>query len=88
MPSASTWRWSAETAAELPTAWVDAEEIGIAGFGDEIAPAALERARAAGYGIATSGRTAIVYMRTSGTTPGAVVDEFAERAGGIAALLA
>jgi hypothetical protein len=77
-----------ETASQLPTAWVDAEEIGIGGFGDEIAPAALEQARLAGYGIATAGRTANVYMRTSGTTPGAVVDEFAERASGIAALLA
>lgn len=76
-----------QTPAELPTAWVDAEEIGLSGFGEEISPAALEAAKAAGYGISTSGRSANIYMRTEGTTPGEAVDAFAERAGGIAALL-
>lgn len=42
---------------------------------------------AAGYGISTSGRSACVYMRTGGTTPGAEIDRFAGEAQRIIALL-
>ena len=44
-----------ETDRELPSVWVDADDVTIPGFGDELAPAALEAARAHGYGISTAG---------------------------------
>ena len=52
---------------ELPSLWVDSDDVTVPGFGDELAPAALEAARDAGYGISTAGRKACVYM---GSPPG------------------
>ncbi len=56
-----------ETDRELPSLWVDADDVTIPGFGDELAPAALEAVRAPGYGISTAGRKACVYL---GSPPG------------------
>jgi hypothetical protein len=77
----------ADAAADLPTAWVDEEDIGVPGFGQEVPAPALEAARAGGFGLSTSGRAACVYLRTHGTTPGAEVDAFAQRAGAVIDLL-
>lgn len=76
-----------EARSELPTAWVDVEDARVPGFGDEVPATAMEAVRQAGLGIATSGRSASVYTRVSGTTPGVGVDAFAQRAGAIIDLL-
>jgi hypothetical protein len=51
-----------ETDRELPSLWVDADDVTIPGFGNELAPAALEAVRSHGYGISTAGRKACVYL--------------------------
>ena len=56
-----------ESDRELPSLWIDADDVTIPGFGGELAPAALEAARSHGYGISTAGRTACVYL---GSPPG------------------
>ena len=48
--------------ANLPATWVDSDDAGVPGFGDELAPAARELARRGGYGIATSGTDVCVYI--------------------------
>lgn len=73
--------------AQLPAVWVDPEDVGAAGVGAELPAAAVEAAAANGYGISTSERSACVYMRVSGTTPGAEIDRFAGAAQRIIALL-
>ncbi|CAN5495657.1 hypothetical protein BH20ACT15_BH20ACT15_06030 [soil metagenome] len=52
--------------AQLPVAWVDPGEAAVPGFGDEIAPAALEAAKAGGLGVSTAGGTAAVIMGAPG----------------------
>ena len=52
---------------ELPAIWVDSDDVTVPGFGDQLAPAALEAARGPGYGISTAGRKACVYL---GSAPG------------------
>lgn len=72
-----------DSTAELPVAWIDPEDVGVAGFDAELPAPALEAASAAGYGISTAGRTACVYMRSTqlGAWPsGAEIDEFCPRA--------
>jgi hypothetical protein len=74
---------AAELGGRLPTAWVDAGEAAVPGFGAEIPGAALEAARSGGYGIATAGGSACVYIRSTqpGSYPsGAEVDAFLPRA--------
>jgi hypothetical protein len=56
-----------ETDRELPSLWIDADDVTIPGFGEQLAPAALEAARTHGYGISTAGREACVYL---GSAPG------------------
>lgn len=73
--------------ASLPVAWVDPDDVGAPGVGAELPAAAIEAATAAGYGISTSSRSACVYMRVAGTTPGAEIDRFAGAAQRIIALL-
>ena len=51
-----------EVDATLPTSWIDADDVGVPGFGEGLAPAARELARQGGYGIATAGRDACVYI--------------------------
>jgi len=73
----------AAAAAELPTAWVDPEDVGAAGLDADLPSPALEAARAEGYGVSTTGRTACVYMGSGelGAWPsGAEVDAFCPRA--------
>jgi hypothetical protein len=74
---------------ELPSLWIDADDVTVPGFGDGLAPAALEAARAAGYGISIAGRKVCVYMASplgsSGWPSGAEVERFCGRATEIAA---
>jgi hypothetical protein len=75
---------------ELPSLWVDADDVTVPGFGAELAPAALESARLAGYGVSTAGNKVCVYMRSAapGSWPsGAAVELFCQRASDIAALV-
>ncbi|MCB0864872.1 MAG: hypothetical protein KDB58_04080 [Solirubrobacterales bacterium] len=74
------------TDARLPSVWIDPEDVGAPGIGAEL-PAAAEAAMTAGYGLATAHRSACVYMRTEGTTPGSEIDRFAGEAQRIIALL-
>ena len=69
-----------ELAKELPTAWVDEADSSVAGFGAELPAAVMAIVRPPGWGISTSGNSACVYFRTSGTTSGADVDVFAQGA--------
>lgn len=75
------------TDADLPTIWVDPEDVGAPGVGAELPAAAVEAATASGYGISTSPRSACVYIRTGGATLGAEIDRFAGTAQRIIALL-
>ncbi len=75
------------TEERFPAVWVDPEDVGAPGVGAELPAAAVEAATSAGYGISTAGRGACVYMRVSGTTPGAEIDRFAGEAQRIIALL-
>jgi len=79
---------TSEVGRELPTAWVDEEDVDVPGFGDEIPSEAMDAVRSAGWGVSTHGRQAAVYARVAGTTRGAEVDAFAERAGAVFELLA
>jgi hypothetical protein len=81
---------AADVGRELEPAWVDAEEIGTAGFGDDLPAPALEAARAAGYGISAGGTSACVYLRGPGLGSwprGAEIDAFLPRAAEIIATL-
>ena len=72
--------------ARLGSDWIDPEDVGVPGAGEGIPAAAVAAAAAAGYGISTSERAVCIYMRVSGTTPGAEVDRFAGEAQRIVAL--
>ncbi len=73
-----------ETGRELPSLWVDADDVTVPGFGDGLAPAALELARAAGLGVSTAGGKACVYMGSAqgatGWPSGERVERFCARA--------
>lgn len=45
----------------LPSLWIDAEDVTVPGFGEGLAPRALEAAAAAGYGISVAERKVCVY---------------------------
>jgi len=74
---------------DVPSAWIDEEDIGVPGFDADLPPSALEAARAMGCGISAGGRSACCYMRTDGHTPAedADADAFAERAAVILGLI-
>jgi hypothetical protein len=73
----------AELGGRLPTAWVDAGEASVPGFGADVPAAALDAARAGGFGVATAGGSACAYIRgaSPGSYPsGAEIDAFLSRA--------
>ncbi len=76
-----------ELSREVPSAWIDEEDIGVPGFEAALPGAALAAARDAGWGISAGGRSACVYMRTGGHTAGEAVEAFAERAGAALGLI-
>ncbi len=79
-----------ETRSEQGVNWVDADDVGIAGFGEELPAPVLEIVRNAGYGISTAGRTVCVYAEGSapGTWPGkAEIEALASRTVEIATML-
>ena len=78
-----------EPAKPLPAAWIDAEDVGAAGVGEELPNGAIERARAGGFGISTAPGAVCVYLLLPGTSwpDSAAVDAFVERAAGVVAEL-
>ena len=77
-----------ETAGDLPSAWVDADDVTIPGFGDGLAPGALTLAAEHGLGLSTNGREACIYLATPpgalGWPSGAEIEAFVPRAVAIA----
>ncbi len=77
---------------ELPSLWVDADDVTIPGFGADLAPEALELARADGLGVATAGRKVCVYLPSPPadfTYPsGAKIEAFCPKAVAVADALA
>ncbi len=73
---------------DLPSLWIDSDDVTIPGFGADLAPGALAAAANAGYGISTAGRKVCVYMSSpqgsSGWPSGDEVARFCARAGEIA----
>lgn len=73
---------------DLPSLWVDADDVTVPGFGEGLAPAALQAAAAAGYGLSCSGRKVCVYSggATAAMAPpsGAEVERFCARAAELA----
>lgn len=57
-----------DTGHELPSAWLDADDVTIPGFGDGLGDHALELARAGQFGISAEGTKACVYIK--GPSPG------------------
>jgi hypothetical protein len=80
-----------ETDRELPSMWVDADDVTVPGFGGELAPAALEAARSHGYGVSTAGRKACVYLGSppgsSGWPNGERIEELCGQAAAIVAAI-
>jgi hypothetical protein len=71
---------------DLPSAWIDDQDIGVPGFEADLPAPAVDAARAEGWGISSGGRSACVYTRTDGHTPKAEADAFAGRAAAVLAL--
>ena len=68
---------------QLPSTWLDAEDVTIPGFGEALSEHALEIAQTNGFGISTDGSKACVYIKGGfpGTWPtGAEVEAFVPRA--------
>jgi len=57
-----------DTARKLESAWLDVEDVTIAGFGEGLSDRALELARTGTFGVSTDGTKACVYIK--GTVPG------------------
>lgn len=76
-----------QTEKKYEAVWVDPEDVGAPRVGEELPPEVIAATTGAGYGISTNHRSACVYMRTGGTTPGAEIDRFAGEAQRIIALL-
>lgn len=76
---------------ELPSLWVDSDDITVPGFGEDLTEEALALARDARYGISTAGRKVCVYKGsppgTSGWPSGDEVERFSAQAVEIAGLL-
>jgi hypothetical protein len=73
-----------DTGRELPSAWLDADDVTIPGFGEGIAERALELARQGGFGVSSEGSKACVYTAmpqgASGWPSGADIEAFVPRA--------
>jgi hypothetical protein len=73
-----------ETPAELPSAWVDVDDVTVPGFGEGLPQAALELASEHGLGLSTHGREACVYLATPpgtlGWPSGAAIEAFVPNA--------
>jgi hypothetical protein len=68
---------------ELPPMWVDADDVGAAGVGEELPPAARQLASEFGYGVSSAGRAACAYWHVPGFNSwpkSEQIDEFAGRA--------
>jgi len=76
---------------ELPSLWVDAEDVTVPGFAEGPASPALEAAAAAGYGLSAAGREVCVYRggvaAVSAAPSAAELERFCGRAAEIAALV-
>ena len=80
-----------DTGRQLESAWIDAEDVTIPGFGEGLPDSALELARTEGFGLSTDGTKACVYIKGSvpGSWPaGDEIVAFGPRAVQIADLLA
>lgn len=75
------------TETKLPAVWVDPDDVGAPGVGAALPNGAVAAATGEGWGISTCDRSACVYMRVEGTTPGAEIDRFAGEAQRIIGLL-
>jgi hypothetical protein len=72
-----------DTGRERPSAWIDAEDVTIPGFGEGISDRALELAKTGTYGVSTDGKKACVYFKSNspGNWPsGEQVEAFVPRA--------
>jgi hypothetical protein len=72
-----------DTGRDLPSAWLDAEDVTIPGFGEGISERALELARANEYGVSSDGTKACVYFKSNspGTWPsGERIEAFVPKA--------
>jgi hypothetical protein len=72
-----------DTGRELESAWLDAEDVTVPGFGEGLPARALELARMGSYGVSTDGTKACVYIKgdVPGSWPsGAAVEAFVPRA--------
>ena len=79
-----------ETSSEQGVNWVDAEDVGVAGFGEDLPPAVLEIARAGDYGISTAGRAVCLYAmgaNSSSWPKKAEIQELARRTAEVATML-
>ncbi len=80
-----------ELGRELPSLWVDADDVTVPGFGAGLSQGALEAARAAGYGVSAAGRKACVYAAlpqgSSSWLPRVEIEPFCARAVTIARAL-
>lgn len=68
---------------QLPSTWLDAEDVTVPGFGEALSEHALEIAQTNGFGISTDGSKACVYIKGGfpGMWPtGAEVEAFVPRA--------
>ena len=73
-----------ETGRDLPSAWVDADDVTVPGFGEGISDAGLALARAGGFGVSSDRGKACVYTAmppgSAGWPSGAEVEAFVPRA--------
>ena len=73
-----------DTGRDLPSAWIDADDVTIPGFGEGIADQALELARQGGLGVSSEGTKACVYSAmapgSSGWASGADIEALVPRA--------
>jgi hypothetical protein len=57
-----------DTGRALESAWLDADDVTIPGFGEGLSDRAVELARAGAFGVSTDGTKACVYIK--GDQPG------------------
>jgi hypothetical protein len=73
-----------DTGRDLSSAWLDADDVTVPGFGEGIPERALELARQGGFGVSADGTEACVYRAmppgSSGWPSGAEVEAFVPRA--------
>jgi len=76
---------------ELDVMWIDADDVGIAGFGDDLPDPVLQIARAGDYGVSTAGRALCVYAEGANSSSWprkAEIEALCGRIGEVAELLA